>query len=67
MGKSSSRKPILAEIKRLILQWNKINQKHGQFMLTIERDTLVTHLADLLIVVGLDDDAVLLFERWEDL
>jgi hypothetical protein len=66
LGKSPSRKNILAEIKRLVQQWNKINQKHGQFMQTIERDTLVTHLADLLIVFGLDD-AVLLFERWEDL
>ena len=67
LGKKPSRKNILAEIKRLVLQWNKIHQKHGQFMQTIERDDLVTHLADLLIVVGLNDDAVLLFERWEDL
>jgi hypothetical protein len=67
LGKKPSRKQILAEIKRLIRQWNKVNRKHGRFMQTIERDDLVTHLADLLIVVGLDDDPVLIFERWEDL
>jgi len=67
MGKKPPRKQILAEIKRLIQQWNKVNEKHGRFMQTIERDALTTHLADLLIVVGLDDDPVLLFERWENL
>jgi hypothetical protein len=67
LGKNPPRKQVLAEIKRLIQQWNKVNRKHGQFMQTIERDDLTTHLADLLIVAGLDDDAVVLFERWEDL
>jgi hypothetical protein len=68
LGPKAKRNQLLAEVKRLILQWNKLHKKHGGFMTTTERDDLCVHLADLFVVAGLnEDDPIEFFEKWEDL
>jgi hypothetical protein len=68
LGRKPQRKALLAEVKRLIRDWNKLQQKHDGFMTTTERDDLCVHLADLFVVAGLaKDDPIVFFERWEDL
>jgi hypothetical protein len=68
LGRKPQRKSLLAEVKRLIQQWNKLQKKHDGFMATTERDDLCAHLADLFVVARLmDDDPIEVFERWEDL
>jgi hypothetical protein len=68
LGRKPQRKALLAELKRMVQQWNKLQEKHDDFITTTERDDLSDHLADLFVVAGLtDDDAVEYFERWENL
>lgn len=68
LGRKPQRKSLLAEVKRLIQQWNRLQKEHDGFMATTERDDLCVHLTDLFVVAGLlDDDPIEFFERWEDL
>jgi hypothetical protein len=68
LGRKPKRRQLLAEVKRLIQHWNKLQKKHDGFMATTERDDLCVHLEDLFVVAGLeDDDPAEFFERWEDL
>lgn len=68
LGPQPKSKQLLAEVKRLILNWNQLQKKHDYFMATIERDDLCVFLADLFIVAGLKtQDPAKYFERFEDL
>lgn len=67
LGSKRTRAKVLAEVKRLILQWNKIQKKYDYFMETTARDDLCIYLQELFIVAGVEDDPVRIFERWEDL